>query len=704
MTDHIDSKTLGSYHVSPIGSFQITSYQTFVLRVKLGIYGMDDKGSVRFVFHGAKDYSEPQTSDPTAPGYVTARTSIGKPLEVFWFPFLSERPWFNTLEARLVAGGLRPGDEIILTLGDTSGGSPGFRLQTYCQDAFKFRALINPFSTQQFFPMAEMPVIEITSGPAAKWAATLPTLRQVNAPFQLDLKAEDIWGNPSDKAAQALHLRPSCPVQGLTEVVEYQNGQFSHSLRDLVVEDPNTLTIDMLDNAGKILCRSNPMRVVAQAPFGHFWGDLHGQSGETIGTNSAWRYFEFARDKAFLDICSHQGNDIQISDAFWDELNQITAEFDEPGRFLAIPGYEWSGNSEVGGDRNVWFRKEGEKIRRAHRALVVDAKDPDSDCHNANLLFETLLKDGDDVVVAAHCGGRYADIRVAHDGRLENSVEIQSAWGTFEWILRDAFEKNFRVGIVSNSDGHKGRPGASYPGDSFFTSKGGYTCFLMGALNRDDLFEAMRRRHHYATTGTRMYLDVSASFDADVTVFERDPRVFGPDVARQFTNSAKMGDIVEAPPNCEAVHLNFDATGSAPLERVEVMDGGKVIETIRPNPPTLGEIRTLRLVWTGAQYRGRGRNMKWKGKVSITGNQIESFDPVNFWSPEQQPKQTEADEIEFEGITAGNQQGLIIHLRDASNGHLSFSSNQINFELYTESSSTRVFGLTSGRRTIQLPA
>jgi hypothetical protein len=31
--------------------------------------------------------------------------------------------------------------------------------------------------------------------------------------------------------------------------------------------------------------------------------------------------------------------------------------------------------------------------------------------------------------------------------QLETAVEVHSAWGTFEWILRDAFEKGYRIGI-----------------------------------------------------------------------------------------------------------------------------------------------------------------------------------------------------------------------------------------------------------------
>ena len=58
-----------------------------------------------------------------------------------------------------------------------------------------------------------------------------------------------------------------------------------------------------------MVARSNPLRIVEAAELLPYWGDLHGQSEETIGTNSARDFHAFARDKAFLDAVGHQGND-----------------------------------------------------------------------------------------------------------------------------------------------------------------------------------------------------------------------------------------------------------------------------------------------------------------------------------------------------------------------------------------------------------
>ena len=201
--------------------------------------------------------------------------------------------------------------------------------------------------------------------------------------------------------------------------------------------------------------------MVRDTAYRHYWSDMHGQSQETIGVNSAREYFEFARNKGYVDICGHQGSDFQISDAFLKELNELTTEYDEPGRFVAVPNYEWSGNTGSGGDHNVWYRMEGRPIYRSSRALVEDRSRMETDAHLLHDLIDRLKTE--DVIVVAHVGGRYADLSFAHDADLEPSVEIHSAWGTFEWILRDALEARYRVGVVASSDGHKGRPGRAIP-------------------------------------------------------------------------------------------------------------------------------------------------------------------------------------------------------------------------------------------------
>ena len=50
------------------------------------------------------------------------------------------------------------------------------------------------------------------------------------------------------------------------------------------------------DNKKDILSISNPL-IIKNSKYVHFWSDMHGQSRETIGTNTADEYFNFAKNK-----------------------------------------------------------------------------------------------------------------------------------------------------------------------------------------------------------------------------------------------------------------------------------------------------------------------------------------------------------------------------------------------------------------------
>jgi hypothetical protein len=455
---------MGTAEISPTGNFEAGSFQSFTLLYTAGYFGIDDTGSIKIVHRFASDMGRPQWSDPQAANYTTVEASNGAVLDVLYDPKLNIRPWDKTLMIRVMRGFLRDGDTITLRFGDPRQGSPGMRVQTFVEPTFEFRVLVDAFATCDYVELPVQPTISIVAGPPATWKAVLPTLRRVGEPFRLGFKGEDKWGNPSDQIEGRFSLRADRPICGLPAIFSMKRGEHAKSIDGLSVAKPGDLRVEVLDADGKVLCLSNPLRIAAEALLPSYWCDLHGQSEETIGTNSARELIEFARDRAFLDGMSHQGNDFQITSAFWNELNELTGAYNEDGSFIVFPGYEWSGNTGLGGDRNVLFMREGQQIHRSSHALVDDQADLATDANSAEQLFEALK--GKDCVVFAHIGGRYADIKMAHDARIERSVEVHSDWGTFEWLFRDALEQGYRVGILANSDGHKGRHGASHPGAS----------------------------------------------------------------------------------------------------------------------------------------------------------------------------------------------------------------------------------------------
>jgi len=356
---------MGSATLTPAGPFVAGSYAELTLVYTAGTFGIDDTGMLKISWRTTSDMSKPQFDKPQAANFTTVEASNGAKLEV-WFDRLNIRPFANTLLVRVGRGYLRAGDTLTVRLGDRRRGSPGFRLQTNVEANVGLKTSVDAFATYEFCELPGQPVFDLVPGPGINWKAILPSLAVVGEPFRLAIVVEDRWGNPTTDAHQDFELVPSRPVQGLPARIEIRNGDGPRVIDNLVLDAEGDLELRLLAK-GEELARANPMRAVNAAPLRRYWGDLHGQSGETIGMGSAEAYFRYARDVAFIDMVGHQGNDFQITDDFWNKLNRLTAEFDAPGKFVCLPGYEWSGNTGMGGDRNVFYRREGRPIRRSPR-------------------------------------------------------------------------------------------------------------------------------------------------------------------------------------------------------------------------------------------------------------------------------------------------------------------------------------------------
>jgi hypothetical protein len=189
-------------------------------------------------------------------------------------------------------------------------------------------------------------------------------------------------------------------------------------------------------------------------------------------------------------------------------------------------------------------------------------------------------------------------------------------------------------------------------------------------LSRKAVFDALRRRHHYGTTGTRLFLGVTGRFDGPVAVFDDDPAM-GPTFSRP-ADSVIMGDIVA--PGLRAMSLDIDAVGSAPIERIDVFHGPVLARTMRPYAAAdLG--RRIRVMWQGAEYRGRGREVIWEGTLSLSGGRILRAEPVNFLNPEL-PLQVvvPGERLGWRSVTTGNMAGIDLWLEDGSDAEIAIAT------------------------------
>ncbi len=636
---------IGHVTLSPDGPVEAGSYASFTLVFTAGRFGMDDTGSVRICTRQVSDTGKPQFTDPRAPNYVTAEASNGARLTLEFHPKLAMRPWSRTLTVTVARGFLSPGDTITVRLGDQREGSPGLRMQTYCEERFHFLTLADVFATCNWALLPNQPWVPVVPGPPVRKLAILPTCRAPGESFSLLLRADDRWGNPAPLGAGIHQLGSSQAIAGLPDSFVWREGARSHRIDGLSTTASQAVVVLWNDTP------SNPMRVADWA-LTPYWADLHGQSGETVGTGHIDSLARYARDLAGVDAICHQGNDFQITPEGWADFNRAFAEFDQPGRFVFLPGYEWSGNTALGGDRNVIFPEEGRTIRRSCHALVENLDDHGTDALDARALHAALRAEGKPVLCVPHVGGRYANLHFAHDRMLERAVETHSDWGTFDWLLHDAFDVGARVGIVANSDGHKGRQGASHPGGSQFGSYGGLTCLLATELTRAGIFDALRRRHHYATSNAaRVHADVGVTLAHPAARHIDDPALGGP--PDDHTTQAMMGDILAGVQDDTAL-FTAEIMAASPIERVELRNRHELVEVFRPQAP-LG--LRLRVVWEGSEYRGRGRETEWRGEIALRGNGWSEVTPINKFNLDHR-FEADGNTLRFEGVTTGGFQAM----------------------------------------------
>ena len=140
-----------------------------------------------------------------------------------------------------------------------------------------------------------------------------------------------------------------------------------------------------------------------------------------------------------------------------------------------------------------------------------------------------------------------------------------------------------------------------------------------------------------------------------------------------------MGDIVR--PGPVPMRLAAEVIGTAPIERVDVLHGTRIAQSVRPYAASdLG--RRVRVLWQGAEYRGRGRETHWRGRLTVTGNRIVSFAPVNFLNPERQVHETIAGaELAWNSVTTGNLAGIDLWLEKSDSGTVRVESNVVSGEV-----------------------
>jgi hypothetical protein len=669
---------------------------------EVGAAGLADGAWLKVTFRFYSDWALFQTERPDLRDYVSAEliprrlfageTPSALPtLGVKYDQKGHERPFQKALRIDVTDGFLRPGDRIVLRLGDRRGGCPGTRVQTFADDDFRFRAYLDPVGTSRFAAIPGDVVLKIVPGPPAAVRVRTPRLVRVGEAFPVTVAAEDAWGNacrpdgivfslatlPAERGAgvpPALH--PS-PQAGGTPTPRMKSDAGAPSVAGVVLLEPTETEIATTarwaasrmmmtcEARGEVLLRarvestngspgidSDVAPVTAEADLAMpraYFADLHVHSSNTVGTNSTEHNLAYGRDVGGLDVFGYTANDFNITAARWRADAALCRQFTRDGQYLCYAGTEWNGNSAAGGDRNVIFfadatfpERDGASVRSfewnedmAGGGAIVPGRWPVSALHDA------YAAEADNILMIPHVGGRRCNFDF-FDPRLERLVEVASAWGHFPWFYQDAIARGYRVGVSAAGDEHRGRPGGGAPGVDVFGVRGGLTGFVAESLTGAAVKRALFARHTWATTGGRH-------------------------VALLRCGGAIQGDVV---PGGRSHQLHYRLLGDAGWEHVAAYTDRGLLWQRDLNAEAGHSTTRIRVRWGGARIRDRYRWARWRGTIRGDGP-ITLVSALGFEHREEWATQTAPAEVEIKSETYGDADGVVLDVGDLSAAKLS---------------------------------
>jgi len=307
--------------------------------------------------------------------------------------------------------------------------------------------------------------------------------------------------------------------------------------------------------------QTGPLLAAPAGGLRHLFGALHFHTVLSVdGDRDPRAAYAYARDHLQLDVLAMA--DHAPVGAAWEECLAVNEEFDEPGRFVTLPGWE---SANAYGHANVYLRS------------------PDADAGpwrwDPDVCPSQVAWPEDAIVVPHHpnagqtfAPGTHREVLsqgiywTRYDWSIANPrvrlVEIVQQRGCFEadavsedWGIRiaghgcsvqDALARGWRLGFVAGTDNHKGHPtqgeGGTYVGT---------TCFRAAERTREAVWQAMDSRRTYATSGVPIVCDFAV-------------------------NGVAAGGEAQLEEGGE-VHFDACLHGTAPIALVEVISGGQCV-------------------------------------------------------------------------------------------------------------------------------
>ncbi|MGH7493270.1 MAG: DUF3604 domain-containing protein [bacterium] len=495
---------------------------------------------VRFV----KGFTKPQTSNPYYAGYVTAQasnpgavlaiTQIVEDDSAIAWP-VDRNAW--VLTAIVGRQALVRGDTVHITYGANpeQGVMPG--LVSAFTDTV--RVACDFHGRGNYEEIGPAPVLTILPGPPRWLAAYLPSRVPTDEPANLKLACLDAQGNLAVTFSGEVKISCTDPRAEVPSLVTFNPEDRGHKIVAMRFRSPgiHEIYLQALGLPWPEMA-SNPVEVAAEKPqYLLYWGDLHSHSSFSFDGYGK-EPFAAARDAAGLDfyaLTEHGSYGAKansgLTTAEWEHVKREVVRYHQPGQFVTIPAVEFSA-APPSGHHNIYFNAQDAIVPQ----LPLLREENYMQTQRVWAEKAHLLPAGVDMLTIPHHtgivwgpapGGGILHAGVSFGPGFSNEhlrplIELYSQHGLSEayapdhplsykslhpgaqrdllngpHYAQDAWALGEHLGVIASSDDHTSRPGRDNVG---------VAAVYATALTREAIFDALKNRRTYATTGRRLLL------------------------------------------------------------------------------------------------------------------------------------------------------------------------------------------------------
>ena len=595
-----------------------------------------EQGGVIMVARQLQSDSGPiQTDNPGGDNYLSARTSnpnvtLAKtktPLSGMHGGFRGAVPLPSfTLEK----GNLNRGETITIVYGDKSGGSEGYKQQSFESKQVMLPIYVDLDGSGNFLTPA-WPGYELVGGAATGVSVIVPSVLEPGEEFDISIRWEDKIYNRATNGIPAATV--SIDGQSFRDLPA--DGPALQTLSGAKADREGVLRVEVKSADGKISALSNPLWVRDNPPFRVYWGETHTHTAMAEGQGTIDASYTYGRDDARLDFMGISEHDTWIDDGEWRNMQQAVDRYTVQGKFIALLGYEWTVARAYGGHHNIFFRSN--KSQRVGKQLAP----------TLSSLYEGLREryNTRDVLSIPHAH-QAGDWRQS-DPDIENFIEIMSMHGTFEWFGNYYLRNGHQVGFVAASDDHRSKPGySSVSGTSSSTPLqqfGGLAAVMAPEKTTDAIFDAMKDTKVYAVTSAqRILIDMAM-------------------------NGEGMGERL---PYTEDRRIRARVMGTAPITEVSVVKNGETVYVKRPSIGSLARQSRLVVGFESSSepfFRDNPRPYRtWKGTIVLKKATLAGLNMLNFDNRHKEFATADGATVKFLTRTRGRADTLMLELDNAT--------------------------------------